>query len=270
MTDLPAHVLLLITVYSATNILIFLTTLYFTTQWPSSYRKLLLRAAAIGMFVMLGQLGLGVVTAVYGDPNTIPAPSSGLAGLFCVGMVGFVVVTIETAQTQTMGRSSAIPLLFGGRDRFSGVVPAIAAGVAAMAISVTGLWAIGFQVVREGFELFPETSAPAWLYVSSFSLAVVASAFSEEIAFRGLLQPWLKAALGGGRAEALIATVVTSALWACGHAAYTDPAWIKIGQIFAIGLAFGYLSQRYNLQSAILAHATLNASSLLTLPLLSP
>jgi hypothetical protein len=42
-----------------------------------------------------------------------------------------------------------------------------------------------------------------------------------------------------------------------------EPLWIKLAQIFLLGLVFGWLARRYSVEAAILAHVGLNVTALI-------
>jgi membrane protease YdiL (CAAX protease family) len=93
--------------------------------------------------------------------------------------------------------------------------------------------------------------------------AFVAIAISEEILFRGVVQGWITRLLGGDRAAAALAIVAATAVWTLGHAGSAEPLWLKLSQIFILGLVFGWLAYRYSVEAAIVAHVGLNVSALL-------
>ena len=64
--------------------------------------------------------------------------------------------------------------------------------------------------------------------------------------------------LTGGRYW--IAIVLSSALWSLAHANILNPAWVKIVQVFPLGLALGYLMRRYGLEACLLAHGGFNVA----------
>ena len=92
------------------------------------------------------------------------------------------------------------------------------------------------------------------------ALIVVAFAFSEEIIFRLGIQNYLakQFRLTGNRYW--VAVVLTSGLWSLAHANILNPEWVKIVQIFPLGIALGFLFKKYGLESCILAHGIFNLS----------
>ena len=95
--------------------------------------------------------------------------------------------------------------------------------------------------------------------VTPLSLVLVLElAFTEEIFFRLGIQNYLAAKLANRRRGYEIAILVTAVLWTLGHAGALDPDWVKLAQVFPIGLALGWLYRRYGTESAIIAHSLFN------------
>jgi membrane protease YdiL (CAAX protease family) len=90
------------------------------------------------------------------------------------------------------------------------------------------------------------------------ALILIAFAFGEEILFRLGIQNFLakQFRLNGNRYW--IAVVVTSGIWSLGHANTLNPEWVKMVQIFPLGIALGFLFKRYGLESCIIAHGIFN------------
>ncbi len=89
-------------------------------------------------------------------------------------------------------------------------------------------------------------------------VVMVAFGFGEEVMFRLGLQNYLalRLKLGGGRYA--IAVAVTSAVWALGHANMVSPEWVKLLQMFLIGLPLGYLFRYCGLEACMITHAGFN------------
>ncbi len=54
------------------------------------------------------------------------------------------------------------------------------------------------------------------------------------------------------------AIVLTAALWSLGHVGALNPDWVKLAQIFPLGLALGWLYRRQGTESTIMVHALFN------------
>ena len=83
-------------------------------------------------------------------------------------------------------------------------------------------------------------------------------AFAEELIFRLGIQNYLGAKLINKRYGYAIAVALTAALWAMAHVGSLDPDWVKLAQIFPLGLALGWLYRRQGTESTIMAHALFN------------
>jgi membrane protease YdiL (CAAX protease family) len=95
--------------------------------------------------------------------------------------------------------------------------------------------------------------------VSLLALVVIAEfAVVEELMFRLGIQNYLASIFVHQRHGYWIAIVLTSIVWTLGHVGSLDPNWVKMAQIFPIGLALGWLFRRHGAESTILAHGLFN------------
>jgi membrane protease YdiL (CAAX protease family) len=83
-------------------------------------------------------------------------------------------------------------------------------------------------------------------------------AFVEELIFRLGIQNYLGAKLAKQRYGYAIAVALTAALWSMAHVGSLNPDWVKLAQIFPLGLALGWLYRRQGTESTIMAHALFN------------
>ncbi len=83
-------------------------------------------------------------------------------------------------------------------------------------------------------------------------------AFVEELIFRLAIQNYLGAKLIKRRYGYAIAVVITAAFWSMAHVGALNPDWVKLAQIFPLGLALGWLYRRQGAESTIMAHALFN------------
>jgi hypothetical protein len=139
-------------------------------------------------------------------------------------------------------------------------------GVAALAavLVVTGVLASVSGQETPAFMTETFESARAGGMLPLLLLAFVALApLQEEMLFRGFLYRGLAASLG-----VWPSVVVTALVWALMHAQYR---WFFIGEVFALGIALGWLRARSG--STILTfglHATVNSLAMLEMAFLSP
>jgi membrane protease YdiL (CAAX protease family) len=89
-------------------------------------------------------------------------------------------------------------------------------------------------------------------------VVILEFAFVEELIFRLGIQNYLGAKLINKRYGYAIAVVLTAALWSMAHIGSLDPDWVKLAQIFPLGLALGWLYRRQGTESTIMAHALFN------------
>jgi membrane protease YdiL (CAAX protease family) len=89
-------------------------------------------------------------------------------------------------------------------------------------------------------------------------LFILEVAIFEEIVFRLGIQSFLVKYLKLKGNGYWIAILITSALWTLGHVGVLDPEWVKLAQIFPLGLLLGWLFRKYGAESTILAHALFN------------
>lgn len=87
---------------------------------------------------------------------------------------------------------------------------------------------------------------------------VLTFAVAEEVVFRLGIQSFLARflRLQGGRYW--LAIVVSATLWTVGHSGSLTPEWVKLAQIFPVGLMLGWLFRKYGAESSILAHGLFN------------
>ena len=88
-------------------------------------------------------------------------------------------------------------------------------------------------------------------------------AFGEEIVFRLGIQNYLAKTFDLRGGAYWIAIVLTAGLWSLAHAQTLDPEWVKIVQIFPIGLALGYLFKKFGIESCIVAHGLFNLAMMI-------
>ena len=99
-------------------------------------------------------------------------------------------------------------------------------------------------------------------------LSAWAMAFGEEIIFRLGVQNFLAKYLGLRNNKYWIAIVITAALWSLGHWGMLEPGWVKMAQVFPMGLALGWLLKKYGIEICIIVHLLFNTIMVLLNPYL--
>jgi membrane protease YdiL (CAAX protease family) len=143
--------------------------------------------------------------------------------------------------------------------------------VAAVAYSCVLLSATAPRVSETVRQLAELQSAKAGLASQPSLMAALAMlefAFVEEIVFRLGIQNLLAKTMRLRRQWYWIAIILTAALWSSGHAGTLEPGWVKMAQIFPIGLALGKLCEKYGVESCIVAHGGFNLIMMFLAPAL--
>ncbi|MBN1515884.1 CPBP family intramembrane metalloprotease [Candidatus Sumerlaeota bacterium] len=97
---------------------------------------------------------------------------------------------------------------------------------------------------------------------------VLLSAVWEELLYRWLLMHWLLGLLRRVNYGRWIAIALSALIWAVGHATgYADPPWIKVAQVFLLGVLLGAAYPRLGLEGCIVAHFTMNLITMLAMGL---
>jgi len=122
------------------------------------------------------------------------------------------------------------------------------------------------ETVRRLMELQPATAGLASEASLLAALAMLEFAFIEEIVFRLGIQNLLAKSMRLQGQWYWVAIILTAALWSSGHAGTLEPGWVKMAQVFPIGLALGKLCERFGVESCIVAHGGFNLIMLFLAP----
>lgn len=162
----------------------------------------------------------------------------------------------EDATPLTAAEPAPSPVQVDWRKCLAGSLGVAAAGV----LYTVGLFLLSNPHLSESaeraFGVTPfDTDSSVTIEVIVFALA---AAVAEEVIFRLGIQSFLAKhlRLQGGRYW--LAIVVSAALWTAGHAGSLTPEWVKLAQVFPVGLMFGWLFRKYGAESSILAHGLFN------------
>lgn len=90
------------------------------------------------------------------------------------------------------------------------------------------------------------------------ALIVLQFAFAEEIVFRLGIQNYLARQFNLRRGRYWISILITAGFWSLAHANTLDPEWVKIAQVFPLGVGLGALSRKFGVESSIFAHGAFN------------
>lgn len=97
-------------------------------------------------------------------------------------------------------------------------------------------------------------------------LLVAAMGFGEEITFRLGLQNGLTYLFRSSRFAHYWAVLATAAFWSLGHLGTLEPGWVKLVQVFAIGLVLGQMNRMFGVVPCIITHSTFNVLMVLLAP----
>jgi len=122
------------------------------------------------------------------------------------------------------------------------------------------------EVAKQALGLGGDALAAGETMTPQALLFLLTFAFGEEIFFRLGIQNFLAYRLGWRGNKYWLAIIVTSGLWTLGHVGMLEPGWVKLAQIFPLGLVLGWLFKKHGLESAICAHGLFNC--LLAIPAL--
>lgn len=201
--------------------------------------------------------GLKEVETTEVAPDSAPA-DMGTAGLVAESLPDEPEVALLEAAPPVPATTRLRPVLLQvSRTRYLALILAVAL--------VGTLYSIGlFLLVKPQMS---ETMQRALGFNASVSektftlpgiLVVLAFAFGEEIFFRLGIQNFLAARLHLQDGRYWVAIVLTSLLWTAGHVGTLDPEWVKLAQVFPVGLMLGWLFKKYGVESTILAHGLFN------------
>jgi membrane protease YdiL (CAAX protease family) len=140
--------------------------------------------------------------------------------------------------------------------------------IAGLALAAVAYSAVLFLIAHPQIGLFARDLVSSDVQVlTPLTLVIILEfAFAEELIFRLGIQNYLGAKLINKRYGYAGAIVLTAALWTLGHVGSLDPDWVKLAQVFPLGLALGWLYRKYGIESTILVHGLFNVVGALVLP----
>jgi uncharacterized protein len=212
-------------------------------------------AAIIGVVAWWQISGKTVPTGAAIGSNAIVVSTAALASLpACVGVLMLAVrlARVRVADYLALKPVDAATVLLG-------LACTVAYGAAADILSYASGRSLTVPFVQELYRTARESGTLPLVILA----VTVAAPVTEELFFRGfLLRGWAASRLG-----AVAAVVLTSAIWAGIHVQYD---WITIGQIFGLGLLFGYFRIRGgSTLTTMLLHGVYGACALIQAAILA-
>jgi membrane protease YdiL (CAAX protease family) len=218
-------------------------------------------AAVVAFLLMQFVVLLGLLIWWHADPT---APTADLKGLGSNAVV-LSICTFGSVPAELLVVALAVRLArfrfvdylalkpVDGRTLLFALACTIAYGAALEILTYVSGRPLLVPFVVDLYRSTRETGA----WAPMLAAVVVAAPIAEELLFRGfLLRGWSASRLGVRGA-----VVLTSAIWALMHVQYD---WYTIGEIFGLGLVFGYLRLRSgSTLPTILAHAVYSGIGLL-------
>jgi membrane protease YdiL (CAAX protease family) len=98
----------------------------------------------------------------------------------------------------------------------------------------------------------------AYTLTPAVLLTLLVAALSEEVVYRLGIQGFLARYLNAQGQRYWIPVVLAALLWTLQHAGAVEPGWVKLAQVFPIGVLLGWLYRRQGIESCIVAHALFN------------
>ena len=245
------------------------------------------RGLVVGLLVLALAVPQHLTTLIYLEPDRLFG-GSGLGGseelqrvargaTFAGVTLGAVVGTVVRMVWYTAICCVAVeewrrlrpqaPLLGSSlRSRVGPLVGALAVGLVVDTLSalVFHVAAVDSGPALKALEAyFPRLAdASPWVRTLVVLPLGVYAALVEELVFRGALLGFLLRVGRERRWVGAAAMVLTSITWALLHLSVTDAPWLKLAQIFLVGLGLAAMTRRWGLEAAILAHLGLNLAGL--------
>lgn len=195
------------------------------------------------------------------------AASAAAAGLLAAAAVSVQATLCRPAAALAL--AAAVGVVTAERGRPGGV-PDLAVGRSS--VLEGSLWGLGFAAwtwlllflvpyrlgplprLAEAQQALQGLGAAPWIASAAY---VVGAAIFEEVVFRFLV-PALASARLPDRWAGAVAGPGAALLWAFLHVGALDPAWLKVAQLFPIGVALHRLARDRGLAAACAAHGVLN------------
>ena len=226
--------------------------LWGTLAWGAGAGLVMVASQTLGAIAFLAWRG-AISTAAPIDAGDLNSNGPLLTTAFIVStplVIGFFALAVRLARV-TFGEYMAL-----NWPRWRDVLAGIGALAAVLMLAGLGATLSGQETPEFMTETFRTAREAGILPLFFFSFAVLAP-LQEELFFRGFLYRGLSASIGAWPTIAL-----TSAVWSVVHLQYE---WFFIGEIFLLGVAFGWLRMRSG--STILTmflHGAMNTLALIS------
>lgn len=196
-----------------------------------------------------------------------------MAFAFVIGLARtFVFTTVGTSYCAGAG-FAAFPLLRPGIGGLGEHTTRLAIGstmVAALVVAggwcvYTGVlfWAFTPELsdVAERFFAEPEeVNGSDSLVIGLIAVSVVA--LEEELVYRLGIQNFVARIFGWWDRRYWLAILISATIWSVGHVGVLEPAWVKLAQIFPVGLVLGWLVRKHGIEACIVAHVVFNIAAM--------
>lgn len=166
--------------------------------------------------------------------------------------------TVGRAEGEEKGRPIVVLPAINVREMTTSVLGVVLGGTV---FSVILLWVTKPEmsdILQIWTKMYQLEELTFWQRNVIGSIAVLAFAFSEEIVFRLGIQNFMAKHFKWEGRNYWWAILITTIIWSIAHVGMMSPGWVKIVQVFPVGLAFGWLFQRYGAESSIIAHGLFN------------
>ena len=192
-----------------------------------------------------------------------------LAFAFVIGLARtFVFTAVGTSYCADAG-FAAFPLLrpgIGGLDERNARLAIGSTMVAALVVAggwcvYTGVlfWAFSPELSDAAERLFAEPEAASGsdsAVLALIALSVVA--LEEELVFRLGIQNFVARVFGWWDRRYWLAILISATIWTVGHVGMLEPGWVKLAQIFPLGIVLGWLARKHGIEACIVAHVVFN------------
>lgn len=169
-------------------------------------------------------------------------------------------VELDTTSAYETGEAEDVPrIVFPAAGMLEMIISACVVALGGMIFSVLLFWLTEptvSELIDDGTGT--DIASQTWIAISLTILVALTFAFAEEIIFRLGMQSYFAKHFGWQGEKYWWAILVTTIIWTIGHVGVLDPNWVKMVQIFPIGLALGWLFKKYGVESTIIAHSLFN------------